>query len=94
MSGAQQDFIYKLVAVRRPGDITFGIIEKYVDDLVTVSDTEISHAAYLMLQCGKLLVEPSGAAALAAAITRKSHCMGKTVVPVVTGGNVNMSLLQ
>jgi len=82
------------IAVKRPGDITFKIIEQYVDDLVTVSDTEISHAAYLMLQRGKLLVEPSGAAALAAAITRKSRYMGKTVVPVISGGNVNMSLLQ
>jgi threonine dehydratase len=82
------------IAVKKPGDITFEIIEKYVDDLITVTDTEIAHAAYLMLQRGKLLVEPSGAAALAAAIERKSKCMGKTVVPVVSGGNINMSLLQ
>ena len=82
------------IAVKRPGELTFKIIEKYVDDLVTVSDTEIAHATYLLLQRGKLLVEPSGAAALAAAITRKSNCMGKTVVPVVSGGNINMSLLQ
>ncbi|MCL2291250.1 MAG: threonine ammonia-lyase [Bacteroidetes bacterium] len=82
------------IAVKRPGDLTFKIIEKYVDDLVTVSDTEIAYAAYLMLQRGKLLVEPAGAAALSAAITRKSNCMGKTVVPVISGGNINMSLLQ
>jgi threonine dehydratase len=82
------------IAVKRPGDITFEIIEKYVDELITVSDTEIAHAAYLMLQRGKLLVEPSGAAALAAAITRKSKLMGKNVVPVISGGNINMSLLQ
>ena len=82
------------IAVKRPGDLTFEIIEKYVDELITVSDTEISHATYLMLQRGKLLVEPSGAATLAAAITRKSKSMGKTVVPVISGGNINMSLLQ
>ena len=82
------------IAVKRPGELTFNIIEKYVDDLITVSDTEIAHATYLMLQRGKLLVEPSGAAALAAAITRKSNCMGKMVVSVISGGNVNMSLLQ
>jgi len=82
------------IAVKRPGDLTFKIIEKYVDDLVTVSDTEIAYAAYLMLQRGKLLVDPAGAAALSAAITRKSNCMGKTVVPVISGGNINMSLLQ
>jgi len=82
------------IAVKRPGDLTFKIIEEYVDELITVSDTEIAHAAYLMLQRGKLLVEPAGAAALAAAITRKSKCMGKMVVPIVSGGNINMSLLQ
>jgi len=82
------------IAVKRPGNLTFDIIENYVDELITVSDTEIAHAAYLMLQRGKLLVEPSGAAALAAAITRKSKFMGKNVVPVISGGNINMSLLQ
>jgi threonine dehydratase len=82
------------IAVKRPGDLTFDIIEKYVDELVTVSDTEIAHAAYLILQRGKLLVEPSGAAALAAAITRKSKYIGKNVVPVISGGNIDMSLLQ
>jgi threonine dehydratase len=80
--------------VKRPGELTFDIIEEYVDELITVSDTEIAHAAYLMLQRGKLLVEPSGAAALAAAITRKSKLMKKNVVPVISGGNINMSLLQ
>ncbi|MCL2435363.1 MAG: threonine ammonia-lyase [Lentimicrobiaceae bacterium] len=82
------------IAVKRPGDLTFKIIEEYVDELITVNDTDISHAAYLMLQRGKLLVEPAGAVALAAAITRKPKCMGKMVVPVVSGGNINMSLLQ
>jgi threonine dehydratase len=82
------------IAVKRPGDLTFQIIEEYVDELITVTDTEISHAAYLMLQRGKLLVEPAGAAALAAAISRKPCCMGKNVVPIVSGGNINMSLLQ
>jgi len=81
------------IAVKRPGDLTFKIIEEYVDELITVSDDEIAHAAYLMLQRGKLLVEPSGAAALAAAITRKTQ-LGDHVVPVISGGNVNMSLLQ
>jgi len=82
------------IAVKRPGNLTFEIIEKYADELITVSDTEIAHAAYLMLQRGKLLVEPSGAATLAAAISRKPKYMGKNVIPVISGGNINMSLLQ
>lgn len=82
------------IAVKKPGDITFHIVKELVDDLITVSDKELAHATYLLLQRGKLLAEPSGAAAIAAAIFKKSPLMGKMIVPVVSGGNVNMSLFQ
>ena len=82
------------IAVKRPGELTFSIVEEYVDDLVTVSDHDIAHTAYLLLQRGKLLVEPSGVASLAAAINRKSSIMGKNVVTVISGGNINISLLE
>jgi threonine dehydratase len=82
------------IAVKRPGDITFSIVKELVDDLITVSDNELAHATYLLLQRGKLLAEPSGTAAIAAAIFKKSSLMGKIIVPVVSGGNVNMSLFQ
>jgi threonine dehydratase len=82
------------IAVKRPGDITFNIVKELVDDLITVSDKELAHTTYLLLQRGKLLAEPSGTAAIAAAIFKKSKFMGKNVVPIVSGGNVNMSLFQ
>ena len=82
------------IAVKRPGDITFDIVKELVDDLITVSDKELAHTTYLLLQRGKLLAEPSGTAAIAAAIFKKSALMGKQVVPIVSGGNVNMSLFQ
>ncbi|PKP28642.1 MAG: threonine ammonia-lyase [Bacteroidetes bacterium HGW-Bacteroidetes-19] len=82
------------IAVKRPGDITFNIVKELVDDLITVSDKELAHTTYLLLQRGKLLAEPSGTAAIAAAIFKKSTLMGKQVVPIVSGGNVNMSLFQ
>lgn len=82
------------IAVKRPGDITFNIVKELVDDLITVSDKELAHTTYLLLQRGKLLAEPSGTAAIAAAIFKKSKLMGKNVVPIVSGGNVNMSLFQ
>jgi threonine dehydratase len=82
------------IAVKRPGDITFNIVKELVDDLITVSDKELAHTTYLLLQRGKLLAEPSGTAAIAAAIFKKSSLMGKNVVPIVSGGNVNMSLFQ
>ena len=91
---SHSDTIADGIAVKRPGDITFSIAEKYVDDLVTVCDKEIAHSTYLMLQRGKLLAEPSGAASLAAAINRKSNIMGKNVVTIISGGNINISLLE
>lgn len=82
------------IAVKRPGDITFNIVKELVDDLITVSDKELAHTTYLLLQRGKLFAEPSGTASIAAAIFKKSKLMGKCVVPIVSGGNVNMSLFQ
>lgn len=82
------------IAVKKPGDLTFGIVKNLVDDLITVSDKELAHSTYLLLQRGKLLAEPSGTAAIAAAIFKKSSLIGNCVVPVVSGGNVNMSLFQ
>ena len=81
------------IAVKCPGEVTFDLVEEYVDELVTVSDEEISHAAYLLLQRGKIMAEPSGAAAIAAIINKKGK-LGKNVVAVVSGGNINMSLLE
>ena len=82
------------IAVKTPGSLTFDIIQKYVDDIVSVTDTEIAHAAYLLLQRGKLLAEPAGVTSVAAALFNKVNLKGKNVVPVVSGGNINMQLLE
>ena len=82
------------IAVKRPGDLTFNVIQRYVDDIVKVSEAEIAHATYLLLQRGKLLAEPSGVTGLAAAISGRCSIVGKNVVPVISGGNINMSLLE
>ena len=82
------------IAVKTPGTLTFDIIQKYVDDIVSVTDTEIAHAAYLLLQRGKLLAEPAGVTSVAAALFNKVDLRGKNVVPVVSGGNINMRLLE
>ena len=82
------------IAVKTPGTLTFEIIQKYVDDIVSVTDTEIAHAAYLLLQRGKLLAEPAGVTSVAAALFNKVDLKGKNVVPVVSGGNINMRLLE
>ena len=82
------------IAVKRPGDLTFAAVKELVDEVVIVNDAEIARTAYLLLQRAKLLAEPSGAASLAAVIYKKSKHITGNVVPVISGGNINMGLLQ
>jgi threonine dehydratase len=82
------------IAVKTPGELTFEATRKYVDEILVVEDAEIAHAAYLMLQRAKLLAEPSGVAALAAVLQKKMDFSGRNVVPIISGGNINMGLLE
>jgi threonine dehydratase len=85
------------IAVRRAGERTFPLIQKYVDDIVTVEEEEIANAVLLLLEREKILAEGAGAAALAALVNRripliKDHSAKKIVV-VVSGGNIDVTLL-
>ncbi len=82
------------IAVKQPGKLTFEAIRKYVDDIWVVNDSEIAHAAYLLLQRAKILAEPAGVAAIAALLNGKNDVRGRKVVPVISGGNINMGLLE
>ncbi len=82
------------IAVKTPGHLTFAATKEYVDDILVVDDAEIAHTAYLMLQRAKILTEPAGAAAMAALLHKKSDLAGKNVAVVISGGNINMGLLQ
>ena len=88
------DTIADGIAVKTPGEMTFNLVQEYVDDIVTVNDAEIANATYLLLQRAKTLAEPSGAAAVAALIYKKYNFAGKKVVPIISGGNINMTLLE
>lgn len=81
------------IAVARPGTLNFDVISEYVDDVVTVSDDDIARAIVLMLERSKLLVEPAGAAGVAAMITGKIDSAGPTAT-VLSGGNIDPLLLQ
>ena len=81
------------IAVKTPKELTFALAQQYVDEVVTVNDEEIADALYLLLQRTKLVVEPAGAVALAALLSKKVSFPKKNVVAVLTGGNVNLSLL-
>lgn len=82
------------IAVKTPGILTYKIIKELVDDFVIVSDEEIAHITYLLLQRGKILAEPSGVVALAAIAMRKRTCVNKKVVAIISGGNIKMTLLE
>lgn len=82
------------IAVKTPGELTFSVVQEYVDEIVTVDDEEIATAVYLLLQRGKTLVEPAGAVSLAAVLQKKiAAAQGKNVVCIVSGGNINLGLM-
>ncbi len=88
------DTIADGIAVKSPGNLTFEAASRLVDDLVTVSDAEIARTAYLLLQRAKILAEPAGVAAMAAVLFNRTEAKGKKVIPVISGGNINMSILE
>jgi threonine dehydratase len=82
------------IAVRRAGDRTFPLVQKYVDQIVTVDDEEISNAILLLLEREKTLAEGAGAAAIAALLNHKLPLSGKKVAVLVCGGNIDVTLLS
>jgi threonine dehydratase len=82
------------IAVKSCGNLNFEAARKYVDDIVVVNDAEIARSAYLLLQRAKVLAEPAGVAAMAAVLYKKINIAGKIVVPIISGGNINMSILE
>ena len=82
------------IAVRRAGERTLPLVQKYVDDIVTVEEEEIANAILLLLEREKTLAEGAGAAALAALVNRKLPFVGKKVAVLVCGGNIDVTLLS
>lgn len=82
------------IAVKSPGNLTFQLAKQYVDEIVTVDDAEIAQTTYMLLQRAKILAEPAGVAAMAAVLFKKTELTGMNVVPVISGGNINMSILE
>ncbi|WP_203530660.1 threonine ammonia-lyase [Thermaerobacter sp. PB12/4term] len=80
------------LAVKTPREMTFRLIRRYVDGMVTVSEEEIARAILLLLERAKLVVEGAGAAALAALLSGKIPEAGRVAV-VVSGGNIDVNLL-
>lgn len=82
------------IAVKKPGDITYDLCSKYVDEIVTVSDDEISAAILALMERHKLVTEGAGAVAVAAAMFHKIDLKGKKAVCVLSGGNIDVTILS
>ncbi|HLW85895.1 MAG TPA: threonine ammonia-lyase [Candidatus Sulfotelmatobacter sp.] len=82
------------IAVRRAGERTLPMVQKYVDDIVSVEEEEIANAILLLLEREKTLAEGAGAAAIAAMLNRKLPLAGKRVAVLVCGGNIDVTLLS
>ena len=82
------------IAVKKPGDLTYEICSKYVDEIVTVSDDEISAAILALMEQHKLVTEGAGAVAVAAAMFGKIDLKGKKAVCLLSGGNIDVTILS
>ena len=82
------------IAVKKPGDLTFALCSKYVDEIVTVSDDEISAAILALMEQHKLVTEGAGAVSVAAAMFNKVDLKGKKAVCVLSGGNIDVTILS
>jgi len=76
-----------------PGELTFPIVQRYVEDVLLVSEREIAQAVVFLLERCKILVEPSGAVTVAAAMFGKVASKNKKVVAVLSGGNIDKQRL-
>ncbi len=82
------------IAVKKPGTLTYALCEKYVDEVLTVSDDEISAAILALMEQHKLVTEGAGAVAVAAAMFGKADLQGKKAVCVLSGGNIDVTILS
>jgi threonine dehydratase len=81
------------IAVKRPGTLTFPIIQNLVDDVVIVNDEEIIGAVLLLMERSKMLVEGAGAVGVAAMLSGVVKLDGKRVLVPLTGGNIDINLV-
>jgi threonine dehydratase len=82
------------ISVKEPGELTFAMCSKYVDEIVTVTDDEIAAAILAVMEQQKLVAEGAGAVAVAAAMFNKVPIKGKKTVCLVSGGNIDVNMLS
>ncbi len=82
------------IAVKKPGSLTYEICQKYVDEIVTVTDDEIAAAILALMEQQKLVTEGAGAVSVAAAMFGKVDIKGKKAVCLLSGGNIDVTILS
>lgn len=82
------------IAVKQPGENTFRLVSEYVDDIALVSDDEVASAILALIEKQKMIAEGAGAAAVAAVMFDKFNLKGKRVVSIVSGGNIDVTILS
>lgn len=82
------------IAVKHPGDLTYELVSKYVDEVVTVTDDEVAAAILALMEKQKLVAEGAGAVSVAAVMYNKIPVAGKRVCCVVSGGNIDVNILS
>ena len=82
------------IKVKEPGNHTFDLCKKYVDEIVTVSDDEVAGAILSLIENQKLITEGAGAVSVAAVMFNKLPVKGKNVVCVLSGGNIDVTILS
>lgn len=82
------------IAVKKPGELTFDMVNNYVDDIALVSEDEISSAILALIEKQKMIAEGAGAVSVAAAMFNKFPIQGKKVVSLISGGNIDVTSLS
>ncbi len=82
------------IAVKQPGENTYDLVSKYVDDIALVSDDEVASAILALIEKQKMIAEGAGAVSVAAAMFDKFKLKGKRVVSIVSGGNIDVTSLS
>ena len=82
------------IAVKHPGDNTFELVKKYVDEIITVSEDEIAAAILRLMEKQRVVAEGAGAVSVAAAMFNKLPIEDKNVVCVVSGGNIDVNIID
>ena len=81
------------ISVKSPGELTFEICSKYLDDVVTIDDVSIVETMFMLMEREKVVVEPAGAASLAYVLSNGKIKNSQNIISILSGGNIDMYLL-